>query len=410
MMCSLWLGILCPMPGQTAIDSFLHTGTDLSDVFRAVFGKAIAPDKAARPSAVSILPSMSYNPSMDFVFGTKGAIGRQLGSSDNTEYSVASFEALYSTRKFIILQLRHNIFTPGNAWNLQGHAVLSRFGISDYGTGSSGVLGGDCGGATPNRSESCIYTVNYLYTKLSQRIYRQLGHNLYAGGGLSFDMRTDIRDERLDSTGSTPHYLYSVQQGYNPGRYNANGLLLNVQYNDREHTLRSMEGFYADLGLRLNQTWLGSSRNALQLVYDMRYYLPLSDRRPDHVLAIWHWGSVLMGGSLPYLEMPGTGTDIYSRSGRGYTIGYFRGPTYVCLESEYRFPITRNQFLGGVLFANVQSATSAREPFVFETLEPAGGAGLRILVNKESRSTVCLDYGFGRFGSRGLFIGLNEVF
>jgi hypothetical protein len=404
------MGILHPMSGQSAIDSFLQTGTDLSDAFRTVFGKTIATDKAVRLAAVSILPSLSYNPSMDFVFGTKGAIGRQLGSSDNTQYSVASFEALYSTRNFVILQLRHNIFTPGNAWNLQGHAVLSRFGVSDYGTGSSGVLEGDCGGAKPNRSKSCIYTVNYLYTKFSQRIYRELGHNLYAGGGLSFDMRTDIRDERLDSTGSTPHYLYSVQNGYNPGRYNANGLLLNVQYNDREHTLRSMEGFYADLGLRLNQTWLGSSRNALQLHYDMRYYLPLSDRRPDHVLAIWHWGSVLMSGSLPYLEMPGTGTDIYNRSGRGYTIGYFRGPSYVCLESEYRFPITRNQFIGGVLFANIQSATSVREPFMFETLEPAGGAGLRILVNKESRSTVCLDYGFGRFGSRGVFIGLNEVF
>lgn len=347
---------------------------------------------------------------MDFVFGTKGAIGRQLGSPDETEYSVASFEALYSTRNFVILQLRHNIFTPGNVWNLQGHAVLSRFGISDYGTGSSGVLVGDCNGPKPNRSASCIYTVNYLYTKFSQRIYHKLGHNLYAGGGLSFDMRTDISDERLDSTGGTPHYRYSIEHGYNPSRYNANGLLLNVQYNDREHTLRSMDGFYVDLGLRLNQTWLGSARSALQFIYDVRYYLPLSKRRPDHILALWHWGSMLINGSLPYLEMPGTGTDIYSRSGRGYTIGYFRGPSYVCLESEYRFPITKNQFLGGVLFANVQSATSAQDPYVFETLEPAGGAGLRILVNKESRSTVCLDYGFGRFGSKGVFIGLNEVF
>jgi hypothetical protein len=35
---------------------------------------------------------------------------------------------------------------------------------------------------------------------------------------------------------------------------------------------------------------------------------------------------------------------------------------------------------------------------------------LRILFQKDSRSTICIDYAKGKYRSGGFFFGLNEVF
>jgi hypothetical protein len=113
---------------------------------------------------------------------------------------------------------------------------------------------------------------------------------------------------------------------------------------------------------------------------------------------------------LPYLEIPGTGKDAGFRSGRGYTVAYFKGTQYNYSEVEYRFPITNNQFLSGVTFFNMQTANDAFGTKLFDRWQPGGGAGLRVLFNKHTRTNLCLDYAFGKYGAKGFFLGLNEAF
>ena len=128
------------------------------------------------------------------------------------------------------------------------------------------------------------------------------------------------------------------------------------------------------------------------------------------MLALWHWASYALNGTVPYLELPATGYDTYGRSGRAYTMGRFKGPEYVDFEAEWRFPITKNKLLSGVAFVNMQSASDDLTKKIFQYWATAGGAGLRILFNKESRSTICIDYARGSHKSSGFFFGLNEVF
>ena len=47
---------------------------------------------------------------------------------------------------------------------------------------------------------------------------------------------------------------------------------------------------------------------------------------------------------------------------------------------------------------------------VADTIIPAGGFGLRIKINKYSNTNLCIDYGFGIRGSRGIFLNMGEVF
>jgi len=243
---------------------------------------------------------------------------------------------------------------------------------------------------------------------LSERIYRQLSENLFLGAGVYFDLKRNITT--LGSDENNPLEIYSQKKGYSSTMNNNNGLMFNVQYMTRDNPNSAYKGTYTDIVLRANQTWLGSSQEGFQLLTDFRKYWQLSTMRPNHVLAFWYYGSYNVGGDLGYLDLPGTGKDPYARSGRGYTNGYFRGKSYAYGEIEYRFPILRNQFLSGVVFGNLQTIDDEIGSKMFRQWQPAGGAGLRILFNKLTRTNLCVDYAFGKFGQRGLFLGLNEAF
>ena len=130
------------------------------------------------------------------------------------------------------------------------------------------------------------------------------------------------------------------------------GFLFNVQYITRDNPNRAYKGIYFDAGIRANQTWIGSTKNALQLTTDFRKYFSLSQSSPEFVIAFWNWGSYLLSGSIPYLELPGTGRDGTFRSGRGYTSQYFKGTKFNDTELELRFPILSNKFISGVIFGN----------------------------------------------------------
>lgn len=252
--------------------------------------------------------------------------------------------------------------------------------------------------------------MKYNYVRLLEKGYRKLGAHTYAGVGLSFDIYDKINDVKLMDSVITPHQLYSQKHDFDPKKYSANGLILGFQFNNREHPIRSYGGIYFDVNIRIDQKWMGSTRNSIQMIYDFRKYWSLSKRNPEDVLAVWHWASYLLNGELPYLELPFTGSDTYNRSGRAYTIGYFRGPSYAYFETEYRYPITRNKLISGVVFLNMQTASNDGSKGIYEGFNFGGGAGFRILFQKDSRSAVCVDFSQGQCGSSGIFFGLNEVF
>ncbi len=374
---------------------------DFSDVIKKMLHKKV--DSALRKAEkLALLPSLGYNPSFGFVIGAKASAVKLYGNKENTSLSSIGLEALFTSKGIITLQVRHNIFTSGNKYYLQGNWQLSKFLITDYsiGTGNKKYL---------NNTDSA-FLIRFNYIRLTEKVYRKIGRALYAGAGLSINYRYDIDDEKLDTLGSTPHYRYSVRNGFDATRYSVNALLLAISYNTRDHPLRSYRGTYADFNLAFAQEWMGSTKPSIQLIYDMRKYLSLSKKNPEHVLAFWHLASYKLSGTVPYLALPATGYDIYNRSGRGYTIGRFKGPSYVYFESEYRFPITHNKLVSGVAFANVQTASDDLGKKLFQYWDPAAGGGLRILFQKHSRSTVCIDYARGKYGSSAFFFGLNEVF
>jgi outer membrane protein assembly factor BamA len=388
---------------------------DVTGILKKIFNKSGKPEPEVDPSKVhfAILPTLSYNPSFGFIFGGKFTGGKQLGDPANTDLSVFALEFFYGTKGILSAQAKHNIFTAENKWNWQGQWQLAKYGLLDYGLGTGNFKtrnGGFSFDQYPIKNADSSFPISYTYIRLSEKAYRKIGKYFYAGGGVRFDRYSNIDDLKQTNSFNTPHERYSLRHDFDPDQYSANGFILAVQYNTREHPIRSFGGIYADMGLQFNQKWMGSSKNAIQLQYDFRKYWSLSKKNPENVIAFWHWAAYKLSGVLPYLEMPSTASDPYGRSGRGYTFSRFKGPAYACFETEWRFPITKNKLISGVCFFNLQTASDDFNKKVFESWEPGGGAGLRILFQKLNRTTLCIDLAKGRYGASGLFFGLGEAF
>jgi hypothetical protein len=382
---------------------------DIADLIRDIAHPNRTVNPYRKKSGITIMPNIAYNPSIGAQIGIKAVAGRILGNDPNTLMSVAATSASITTKGILYVYLSHNVFTNGNKWNLQGSIIAARTVTPDFGLGIGEAAGNTETDRVLTNPDRLPYVLHAQLYSFREKIYKQLEDHWFVGGGVSFDLRRNIEDRR-SKTDLTPYNIYSDKHGFDRDHYAANALLFNVQYTTRDNQNRAYKGIYADAGVRLNQSWMGSSKNAAQFTFDFRKYWSLSARNPEHVLAFWNWGSYLLSGTLPYLELPGPGKDPGSRSGRGYTIAYFKGTKYMDNELEYRFPITRNKFLGGVAFFNLETANDESGTKIFDKWQPGGGAGLRVLFNKSTRTNLCLDYAWGNYGRKGFFLGLNEAF
>jgi len=383
---------------------------DFSDLMRFIFrhGRPAPPDH--NRSGITVVPNVAANPTIGAQAGIKAVAGRRLGTDPNTLFSTGATSASITTKGIIYFYITHNIFTPGNKFNLQGSIVAAKTVTPDFGFGIG----------RPVKSESPadsvlgdpthkVYPIHSHYYNFREKVYKNVAKNLFLGAGLSYEIRTNINPgDTVDN--ATPSSVYNNRHGFPKDHYIAGGFLFNVEYITRDNPNRAYKGIYFDAGVRINQTWIGSTKNSVQVTSDIRKYFSLSQTHPEFVFAVWNWGSYLVSGDIPYLELPGTGRDGTYRSGRGYTAQYFKGTQFNDTEAELRFPIMNNQFISGVVFGNLQSGNDAHGTKLFQQFQPGYGAGFRVLFNKSTRTNLALDYAWGRFGNKGFFLNLNESF
>jgi hypothetical protein len=111
------------------------------------------------------------------------------------------------------------------------------------------------------------------------------------------------------------------------------------------------------------------------------------------------------------MDLPATALDTYGRSARGYSEGQFRGEKLAYGEIEYRGTLTRNGLLGMVAFLNTTTVNDEQDgEDLFDSFAPGGGAGIRLLINKRSKTNLCFDIGVGKQGSKGVYLAIQEVF
>lgn len=389
---------------------------DLPDLIRKWRHKPPS-TKPPKNSSLFLVPAISSNPATGFAFGLAGQYAFK-GKDPESLYSSINGSATYTTKGQFMFQVKNNIFLKNNNIFLSGDWRLFLFSQATYGLGTNSPEGGaldyqfNLNGWESN-NDSLVQPMKFDHYRFHQTISWQVRKSFYLGFGYNLDFMNNIVDEKLDTLRPlyTSHYLYSRNFDYNIEKYIISGLSFNASYDSRDNLVNPYKGIYANLNWRLNPQFLGSKYNANLISLEWRSYHGLSKRNPRHLLAFWAMGNFSEYGKLPYLILPALGYDQRGRAGRGYTQGRFRGTNMVYTEAEYRFPLSScGGILGGVLFVNATSTTNPNlNEKLFTYLAPGYGFGLRMMVDKKSRTNLQVDFGFGKKSS-GVYFGASETF
>jgi hypothetical protein len=387
----------------------------LKDIGDYISSRNLQPgdDLVMRKLYLPILPIIGYAPANGFVVGAGLAPAILLDSSHHTHLSIALANVQFTSKGQRNINIRHNVYTRKDAFIIQGDWRLLFFTQPTYGLGVVDFPAAFSLNGLSLDQDNGSQPMRFSYLRMQETVFRRVYDRLYAGLGFYLDYHWNIRDERLvlDSANNfyTSHYIYSIAEGFNHERYTTNGFIVRALYDDRDNMVNAFSGFYLDLGIRVNNNFMGSDKNSTQLFFEGRKFLSLS---PDnHQLAFWLLGSFLTSGTMPYLALPSIGWDTYNRSGRGFIQGRFRGANSVYAEAEWRFRLSQSGLFGGVIFLNTLTTDNK---FIDQKLADrfafGSGAGLRVKMSKETRTNICIDLGFGSDGSSGLYFGLQEAF
>ena len=283
------------------------------------------------------------------------------------------------------------IWTKNNNYNIAIDYRFLKYPSTNYGIGA-------------RTSENDAYTLNFSYIKLHQTVLRKIYKELYGGLGFYYDYFYNIKEVDPPVGVHTSFERYS-----NKKQETAVGLAFKLLYDSRDNEINAHKGTYASVIYRPNFIELGSNKNWKSLQIEYRKYIHLFGSK-NNTLALWSFNWFNIGNEKsPYLLLPSTGWDDQYNTGRGYIQSRFRAKNMIYAEAEYRFGISENGLLGGVVFANGQSF-SRKLSNQLSIISPGFGAGLRIKLNKYSNTNLCIDYGFGLNGSKGLFLNFGEVF
>lgn len=376
---------------------------DVFDLWRQVRKKAPDPPREAddyRSPMIAFAPVIGFKPSSGAVFGAGGNIAFYRGEPSTTRISSVVATASFSTKKQTTLKERFTIFTRDDRWRFEGE---HRFEWTSLDTFSLG-MGAEVGAGIE---------ADFDHFRAHQTGYVRVARSLFAGGGLYFDNHTNVgpASGAEEAWATSPYVEYSETYGLPLDSQISAGPSVDLLWESRDNFINPERGWFAKASYRKSfEGFLGGDSTWEKLTVDVRTYAPLTpDRR--HKLAFWSYTDLVIGGVAPFLDLPGSGQDASGRSARGYRDGQFRGPKLAYGEVEYRASLTRNRLLGMVLFLNATTVTTPDgSERLFDSVAIGGGGGIRLLINKRSKTNLCFDFGLGEQGSKGVYIGVQEAF
>jgi outer membrane protein assembly factor BamA len=403
---------------------------DDADLRMVILGKKRMKKETGIPEQGKLMafaaPLIGSNPTLGFFYGLGGTGAIYLGSPETTNVSNVNASVMYTTNKQLITSIKGTIMTPNNGWEMLVDVRYSDYTENTYGLGSdysqpindSWTIGG-----IETTGNTGAQPLEFKQVKLYYTALKEISKKLYVGLGYNLDWHYDIEDLSLNLEAENPiytsHYAYSTKYGFDPTESLSSALSANILLDSRDHTVNAYSGAYLLASYRLNPMFLGNQKDYQQIYLEARYFKPLSILRARHIIGLWGIGQFNFDGHAPYMHLPSSSNDTRNRIGRGYVAGRFRGDSWVTGEAEWRFPLTKNGLLGGVVFGSATTVsrdeiTIGEETIdklhLFEAVRPAGGFGLRVLLNRTGRLNLGLDMAWGDNGAKGFYFVVGETF
>ena len=377
---------------------------DVFDLWRKIRNKEQDPAAAQwdyRKAMKAFAPVIGAKPSSGALVGVAGNIAFYRGEPATTHISSAVASLTFSTKKQTSLTDRMTLFTKDDRVRVDAD---HRFQWTSLETNPLG---------TSAETRDSIQT-GFDFFRLHHTAYYRLRPSLFAGGGLYFDTHTSVGphdDEDAAAWQDSAYVSYSEAHGLPLDAQSSAGTSADVMWDSRDSFINAQRGWFAKVSYRaLFDGFLGGDSDWQRVNLDFRTYQPVS-ASGRHKIAVWLSADLVVDGVAPYFDLPATGQDTYGRSARGYREGQFRGERLAYGEIEYRGTLMRNGLLGMVVFVNTTTASNLDSgEKIFDSFATGGGAGLRVSINKRSKTNLCFDVGFGKAGSKGIYLAIQEAF
>lgn len=327
----------------------------------------------------SPLPMVSYSSETDWLFGITKINAFRLGTKDQHDTTIQPSHitalAYLTLNQQYKVAVTSDLMFGHNKYNSFTEFLYIDFPNFYYGVGDDTKLHDECLVETKNISvtQAFGYKVTkkwYLGIKYNYNNYFQVD-TISNGDKYCTDTLTDL----------------TVNEG------TQSGIGIKISRETRDNRFNARRGSYLYFEYLNYGKWIGSEFNYHSIILEYRKYItPLKWL----TIAGQIYTEAKLGDDIPVQSLALMGGD---NRMRGIYVGRFRDKTMVEGQVELRFPIF--WIFSGVVFTGLGEVSPNLKSYTLSGIKWTYGAGLRMNVNKATRTNIRFDIGF--FEAKPLF-------
>jgi hypothetical protein len=341
---------------------------------------SIVPRPATRRRIFPV-PVLGYTPETSLMFGA-ALVGVAPGAPDTTGRSptrptTVLLTAVYTFKRQYQLNVELDRWTAGNRWHLAGAAGMERFPTQFHGIGASAT----------DTSET--YTPQHLI--LWAAAQRRVAPHLYAGLGYRLNHTRMVEMEPL---GRLAPGTVTGSRGGTEAMLTLDGV-----WDSRDLLYMTRRGGYLRLAFGFADPMLGGDHTWRRYTADLRGY-----RAAGSVVLAAQAVVDATDGTVPFEQLPRLGGQNLLR---GYTGPRFLDGAMSAAQAEARVPLT--SVVSAVAFAGVGATAPSLRSVADAPWRLAGGAGIRLLLDRANGLQLRVDYAFAK-GGGALYVAAGDAF
>ncbi len=351
----------------------------LAALLLAALASSALSAQTARRTRVFPVPVAGYAPETSLMLGAAvvGVVSQEPAEAPRRP-STAVLTAIYTLKNQYLAELALDHWTPGNAWHLTGYLGVERYPSRFHGIGSQST------------DTSEVYTPQLLI--LLAGAQRQIARHLYAGASYG------LRHARMVETAAGGR----LAPGTIPGSRGGTEAILTaqVEWDSRDALYRTRSGTYLRLAFGVAGGALGGEHPYRRYTADARWFRGLGEAT---VLA----AQVVVDatdGTVPFDQLPRlSGSAIL----RGYTVPRYVDGAVSAGQVELRAPL--RGIVSWVLFGGAGATGASVRALPDATWRAAGGAGIRLLLDRNNGLQLRFDYALAAEGG-AFYVSAGDAF
>lgn len=317
-----------------------------------------------------IMPYLSYNRNLEFMFGAIPMMMYKLNQSDTiSPKSLSGVSAIYTSNKSYVLAFFNKWYIDEDRWRAKffffNGNQNSQFFVDDI-------------------DQPDFYDYGTKVTILSLGGQRKIVGKFY--GGLSY---------------TYSHYNTVYEDDIEPSSIShSNALVVNLLYDTRDAVYYPKKGYKIKLDWSTYPKFMDNELASNRISFQGNKYFPT--RKGKDVIAVRLFGKFGLGDVAFEQQTTIGGVDI-----RGYSEGKYRGDGLMDIQGEYRYNFGKKMGLVG--FAGLATIYGSDTPSFDWKMYPGAGVGYRYNPFKKSKFNVGLDGAVGK-GDWGVYFRIGEAF